>query len=108
MVDSVRSNVQLGQAERKRVLAIVSRRIPGAVVWVFGARSRAAEVRDCSDLDLVVDIGRKMELSELAELREDFRESNLPISVDVVDLRAMDTGFRSSVEPDFVSLEDSP
>lgn len=102
MPDAMRSKVQLGDAERERVLAIVSRRLPAAAVRVFGSRSRAATVRASSDLDLAVDASRVL---DLAELREDFRESDLPFFVDVVDLRAMDAGFRASVEPDFVSLE---
>ncbi len=105
-MDAVRSKVHLGQTERERILAVLARRIPGTVAWVFGARSRAAKVRDSSDLDLALDAGRKLELAELAELREDFRESDLPFFVDVVDLRAMDVGFRKLVESDFVSLED--
>lgn len=105
MPDAMRSKVQLGDVERERVLAIVSRRFPAAAVRVFGSRSRASTVRASSDLDLVVDAGRVLELAELAELREDFRESDLPFFVDVVDPRAMDAGFRASVEPDFVSLE---
>lgn len=104
MPDAMRSKVQLGDVERERVLAIVSRRFPAAV-RVFGSRSRASTVRASSDLDLAVDAGRVLDLAELAELREDFRESDLPFFVDVVDLRAMDAGFRASVEPDFVSLE---
>lgn len=102
MPDAMRSKVQLGDAERERVLAIVSRRLPAAAVRVFGSRSRASTVRASSDLDLAVDASRVL---DLAELREDFRESDLPFFVDVVDLRAMDAGFRASVEPDFVSLE---
>lgn len=100
--------VQLGQRERERVQALVWRRLPGAAIRVYGARSRAAKVRDSSDLDLAVDAGRRLGLAELAELREDFRESDLPFFVDVVDLHAMDSGFRKIVEVDFVSLEDSP
>lgn len=107
MPDSERPIVQLGQTERERVLALVARRIPGATIRVYGARSREKKVRDSSDLDLAVDAGRKLELEELAELREDFRESDLPFSVDVVDLHAMDAGFRTLVEADFASLEDS-
>ena len=89
---------------RKSILAA---RIPGAKAWVFGSRSSGDGVRSSSDLDLAVDAGRRLSLSVFAELREDFDESSLPFSVDVVDIQAMDPAFRKLVEPDFRLLEDA-
>jgi predicted nucleotidyltransferase len=105
MVTPTESHAHLGTAHLDLVRQILACRIPGAQTWIFGSRATDEAVRPSSDLDLAVDVGRKLTLAVLAELREDFKESSLPFSVDVVDLRTMDPGFRKLVEPNFLSLE---
>ena len=107
MAASAKSLDRFEPSQLDLVRGILSRRIPGAKVWIFGSRSRGEGVRSSSDLDLAVDAGHKMDLALLAELREDFDESPLPFSVDVVDLHAMDPGFRKLVEPEFRALDDA-
>jgi predicted nucleotidyltransferase len=107
METSAESRKRLEALHLDLVRRILASRIPGAKTWVFGSRSRRRGVGSSSDLDLAVDAGRKLTLAVLAELREDFVESDLPFSVDVVDLHSMDPVFRNLVEPDFRPLEDA-
>ena len=46
-----------------------------------------------------------MPLDALARLREAFSESNLPITVDVVDWQTLDPEFRAAIELRRVALQ---
>lgn len=71
-----------------------------ATVWCFGSRARGNH-KPFSDLDLMieceVDVTR-----ELAELKEVFEESRLPIKVDLVELKDFAQSYRAGFEKDKV------
>ena len=77
---------------------------PGRPVFVFGSRV-TGRARRRSDLDLAIDgdapLGRRI----MADLREAFDESDLPIEVDVVDLTEATGIFRARIESERVPLE---
>lgn len=98
------SAVDLAAAHRAIVEAILRRHLPaGSVVWVFGSRA-IGRARAYSDLDLAIDAGRVLSLDEMAGLRDDFTESDLPWLVDVVDCRGVSDGFRASIAASLVKL----
>ena len=70
----------------------------GVEVWVFGSRANWTTT-DSSDLDLAVAGPVRLDYQVIADLEIAFEESNLPYSVDVVDL--------NSVSPDFKGIVDS-
>ena len=70
---------------------------PDAVVRVFGSRARG-EARRGSDLDLAIDAGRPLTSRESGALADAFEESDLPYTVDVVDVRAASEGFVELIE----------
>jgi predicted nucleotidyltransferase len=72
---------------------------PDAKVWVFGSRATGATKRS-SDLDLAIDAGRKLSLSELSVLNSAFEDSDLPYKVDLVDWAATGEAFRNIIERD--------
>ena len=79
------------------VRAILRQNLPqSAKVWAFGSRARG-DNRAVSDLDLAVDLGRTLTLSELAALCAAFEESTLPYKVDVVDMHQISAAFRDIV-----------
>jgi len=82
-------------AEVKKIL---NNNLPkNAKVWVFGSRANM-KAHKGSDLDLVVDLGRKIP-SDLANiLYYAFADSNLPFSVDLVDMQTTDGIFRKNIE----------
>ena len=91
----LRVNMQPRHLELVR--AILRQHLPqGAKVWAFGSRARG-DNRKASDLDLAVDVGRALTLSEMAALCADFEESTLPYKVDVVDMRQISAAFREIV-----------
>ncbi len=78
------------------IRAIVFRELAGvsARVWLFGSRARGT-ARRTSDIDIAVD--GPIPIGLLSHVREALEESNVPVRVDVIDLRDADAGFRARV-----------
>ena len=75
----------------------------GVEVCVFGSRANWTTT-DSSDLDLAVAGPAKLDYQVIADLEIAFEESNLPYSVDVVDLNAVSEDFKRIVDQQKVSL----
>lgn len=94
----------LSPAHEAIVHSILSAHLPpDARVWLFGSRARGP-AKKFADLDLAIDAGRKLSLSELIALTDAFVESDLPYKVDVVDRRRIEAGFARAIEADLVPL----
>jgi type I restriction enzyme S subunit len=65
-------------------------------VYIYGSRV-LGKAKQYSDIDLAFDLGRKMSMEELADLREAFDNSDLRYKVDITDLRNVDLMFRDSI-----------
>jgi predicted nucleotidyltransferase len=86
------------------VREILAAHLPAdAKVWAFGSRA-AGRVKPYSDLDLLVDAGRRLTISESADLSEAFSESDLPWKVDVIDRYGTEDYFLRRIEPDCVAV----
>ena len=75
----------------------------GFKVWVFGSRANWT-TKDSSDLDLAVEGAGCLDHKAMVGLEVGFEESDLPYTVDVVDLNALSPGFREIVEGQRVLL----
>jgi predicted nucleotidyltransferase len=94
----------LSADERRLVVAILAAHLPAdAAVWVFGSRATGRAGRS-SDLDLAVDAGHLLSWDELARLADDFRESDLPFRVDLVDWHGIGSGFKETIAAERVPL----
>ena len=69
----------------------------GFKVWAFGSRANWT-TKDSSDLDLAVEGDAKLDYKAMVGLEVAFEESDLPYTVDVVDLNAVNQEFRAIVE----------
>jgi len=87
----------------EKVLAILDRHVPGREVRAFGSRV-AGKAKPFSDLDLAVLGAEPLSASVLADVREAFRESDLPFKVDVVDWASTRESFRRIIEREFVPV----
>jgi predicted nucleotidyltransferase len=86
------------------VRAILREGLPSsAKVWAFGSRAKGA-ARTSSDLDLAIDAGRKLALTELSALNGAFEDSDLPYKVDLVDWTTVSETFKDIVHKDLVAL----
>ncbi len=78
----------------KIVTEILRRILPdNSHIWVFGSRLKH-QIKPFSDLDLAIDCEQKpLTISQLADLKEAFSESDLPYKVDIVDINAVSSEF---------------
>jgi predicted nucleotidyltransferase len=86
------------------VQAILAAHLPAeAKVWAFGSRA-GGRVKPFSDLDLLIDAGRRLTLTESADLSDAFSESDLPWKVDILDRHAAESYFLARIAPDCIPL----
>ena len=78
-----------------------------AKVYVFGSRALWT-TKDGSDLDVAIDVGRRLTREESLDLADAFEESDLPYKVDVVDLHNVSESFKAIVDRDKVELPFRP
>ena len=81
----------------KIVQEILSRHVPHTRVVVFGSRVKGTK-KEYADLDLCIMTKQPLALETLANLREDFSESDLPMRVDIVDWATTDPEFKKIIE----------
>lgn len=94
----------LGPRHRRMVEDILREHVPDVEVWVYGSRV-TGESHEASDLDLVLR-GRGLEPlgAEFLEVIEAFRQSNVPILVQVHDWARLPESFHREIERDYVVL----
>lgn len=85
------------------VREILQRHAPRARAYAFGSRT-SGRARPFSDLDIALDAGTHLDLSILGALRDDFSESNLPMSVDVIDLHSISSEFKQAISSELTPL----
>jgi predicted nucleotidyltransferase len=85
------------------VRALLQQYLPDAEVWAYGSRV-TGKGHEASDLDLVVrdPENPQMALPCVAELKEAFEESDLPIRVDVVEWARVPESFHRNIEEQYV------
>ena len=83
----------------EEVREILHQHVPDAKVWAFGSRI-TAQAYEGSDLDLVVQ-SASGEALHLGRLREAFRDSNLPFSVELLDWVTIPEHFRREILNDY-------
>lgn len=98
--------IDINPCDMETVRSILSRHVADREVRVFGSRIMG-KAKKFSDLDLAVMGDTSLSLSILADLEEDFRESNLPFKVDVVDWATTKETFRQIIEKENVVLQEA-
>ena len=95
--------IDLPEDQLEVVRAIVAQHLSSAPVFAFGSRVTGKAVK-FSDLDLMVKADARLPWLKLADLRESFEASTLPITVDVVDWATCSDGFKKLVGPQLQAL----
>jgi len=100
--------LQLGLSEQdfQIVRRILSSHVPDRPVYIFGSRA-TGKARRRSDIDLAIGGKEPLTLHQRALLNMDFEESDLPVTVDILDLNAIETPFHMRIERDFVQIQQS-
>ena len=71
-------------------------------VWVFGSRARG-DHREFSDLDLLYD-SSTVTLGTISQIKEHLENSDLPIKVDLVNLRDLANAYKDDVMKNRIEL----
>ncbi len=88
---------QITEQQKKKIIALIHAIIPHAKIILFGSQARGTHVIE-SDIDLAIDAGRALELSELGELMGVLEGTNLPYSIDIVDLHTASHAIKTSIQ----------
>ena len=99
------AELDLPEAYRAELLAVLRAHVPDAEVWAFGSRLHGG-AHATSDLDLVVRNPRDplRAQTKLGRLRDALSESRLPILVDVLDWASIPESFRKEIDRSHVIL----
>jgi len=85
---------------------LLDRFLPRVSVWAYGSRVNG-RARENSDLDLVV-FTRPEQRAQVAELREELRESNLPFLVDLHVWDELPEIFQENIRKEHLELRSGP
>lgn len=97
--------IELQPDHHEIVSRILSEKIPGIPVYVFGSRARGT-AKIHSDLDLVLKGDQRQSDSLIADLREAFDESRLPFTVELVDWNRISHDFQAVIREQMVAWND--
>jgi uncharacterized protein len=78
------------------VRCILAQQVPLHTAWAFGSRVKGT-ARQFSDLDIGLEGAHALGFEQKANLKLAFSESNLPFTVDVVDLNSCSPAFAQAV-----------
>ena len=98
----VDATIDITPEERRTVLALLQRHLPGTAAWVYGSRAKWTST-PTSDLDIVV-FATPEQQPQVGDLREAFEESNLPFRVDLFVWDDVPESFRERIEADKAPL----
>ncbi len=84
----------------EEVQQILAEHVPDCEVRVFGSRAKWT-AREYSDLDLAIVGDEPLDWRVLGRLQDAFEESDLPITVDVLDWHTTSQSFQKKIDSDY-------
>ena len=99
-------SIELKTSELDLVRKILADTIPDLEVWAFGSRVHGRQLKEFSDLDLVV-FTQQGQLLDLGVLRENLTDSDLPFTVDVSSWAQLPDWLQQEILQDHVILQAS-
>ncbi len=88
------------------VQTILRRNVPDYEVWAFGSRV-TGKAKSTSDLDLCIIGAAPLPYETSAQLRQDFSDSEIPYTVDLVDWATCSASFRRIIGQDKVVVQEA-
>ena len=89
--------IAVNSSEMEIILDIIKKHAADCDVLAFGSRFKHTNT-EISDLDLAVRGDEKVGYVKIAEMKEDFMESDLLFRVDVLDYRSISDSFRKIID----------
>lgn len=97
--------IHLEPKHLKKVKQILKEKLPNLEVWAFGSRVTGKNLKPFSDLDLAILTKEPLSPGKWATLQEAFTESDLPISVDLVDFSTLSPNFRKLIKENYTVIQ---
>jgi len=82
--------------QEETMIQLLTVLFPSATIYLFGSRARGDHT-DRSDIDIAIDLGRKMEFREIAKARGVLEGLNLPWKIDVVDMHSISDAMKGFI-----------
>ena len=96
--------IDISPVHRKIICDILSEHLPSSVnVWVFGSRADWT-TKNSSDLDLALEGESKMDYKIIRILEDEFEDSDLPYTVDIIDMNTINPKFKQIVSKQMIPL----
>jgi predicted nucleotidyltransferase len=86
------------------VIEILQKKIPHCEIRAFGSRV-TGKATTYSDLDLALVSDTPLDWRLLEALKDSFAESNLPITVDLLDWQSISPEFKSVIEKNYEIIQ---
>jgi len=82
--------------QEETMIQLLTVLFPAAKIYLFGSRARGDHT-ERSDIDIAIDLGRKMEIKEIAKARGVLEGLNTPQMIDVVDMNSISTDMKEFI-----------
>lgn len=92
-------------SQKDLIVRMLSALLPGVKIYLFGSRARGTH-NERSDIDLALDMGRKLDLSEIAMAKNVMEAVNILQKVDIVDLHRAREPFKSAIMKERIPWKD--
>ena len=89
--------IAVSQSEMEIIHKIMKKHLPNCKVLAFGSRIKNTHY-EASDLDLAIVGNEKIDICTITSIKEDFMESDIPYSVDVLDYHRVSESFRGIID----------
>ncbi len=96
-------SIHLESEYLKIILDIVAKHELTKAVYVFGSRARG-DHKKYSDLDLAIKNETPLPAQTLVKMKDDFENSQLPFTVDVIEWSKITPEFKKNIENDLIPL----
>lgn len=87
---------------KQLLIDVIHSQIPGCQIWLFGSRARKTN-KSGADVDLAIDAGRVLAMREIFRIKDAISESNIPVFVDIVDIRNVDDDFLNYIKKEWIA-----
>jgi uncharacterized protein len=84
------------EQDKQSLIRIVLKHLPNAKIFLFGSRARKDNSAE-SDIDVALDNEGKIDSWIMSQIREDLEESQIPFSVDIVDMNDISQNLKEQI-----------
>lgn len=87
--------------DKKQIIEIIKKHLAPVKIYLFGSRARGDYVAE-SDIDIALDAGAIIDLTLLEKIKDEIEDTNIPFTVDIVDLHRVSEDFKKQILHDGV------